>query len=213
VVKRPTTQYLRCFFEQAAKSRRSGSVAGTRRRQHRYSWEAVGATWEETAHWYRAFGPKQSVQQLCATAFPLHTSSADSNVSFSARPSRRTQPFSACAQAKNASSRSKRRAYSGPWGCPIRSWGRGGAHSGPRSALSPRNVPVFSYGRDKVLTSIPTSPESLRNRTWRGYLELDLFEFPTYDREELRSMIMLLDMPYLRSQESSHPSSDTGTVR
>jgi hypothetical protein len=76
------------------------------------------------------------------------------------------------------------------------------AHSGPRSALSPRNVPIFSYGRDKVLTSIPTSPESLRNRTWRRYLELDLFEFPTYDREELRSMIMLLDMPYLRSQES-----------
>jgi hypothetical protein len=50
----------------------------------------------------------EDVQQLCAAAFPLHTSSAGSNASFSARPSRRARPFSACAQAENASSRSKR---------------------------------------------------------------------------------------------------------
>jgi hypothetical protein len=50
----------------------------------------------------------EDVQQLCAAAFPLHTSSAGSNASFSARPSRRAQPFSACARAKNAPSRSKR---------------------------------------------------------------------------------------------------------
>src|SRR5436189_6262890 len=30
----------------------------------------------------------EDVQQLCATAFPLHTSSAGSNASFSTRPSR-----------------------------------------------------------------------------------------------------------------------------
>jgi hypothetical protein len=47
----------------------------------------------------------EDVQQLCAAAFPLHTSSAGSNASFSAQPS---QPFSACARAKNAPSRSKR---------------------------------------------------------------------------------------------------------
>src|SRR5438045_2724238 len=41
-------------------------------------------------------------------AFPLHASSAGSNASFSARPSRRAQPFSACARAENAPSRSKR---------------------------------------------------------------------------------------------------------
>jgi hypothetical protein len=50
----------------------------------------------------------EDVQQLCAAAYPLHTSSAGSNASFSARPSRRAQPFSACARAKNAPSRSKR---------------------------------------------------------------------------------------------------------
>ena len=50
----------------------------------------------------------EDVQQLCAAAFPLHTSSASSNASFSARPSRRAQPFSACDRAKNAPSRSKR---------------------------------------------------------------------------------------------------------
>jgi hypothetical protein len=56
----------------------------------------------------------EDVQQLCAAAFPLHTSSASSNASFSARPSRRArhsrraQPFSACARAENAPSRSKR---------------------------------------------------------------------------------------------------------
>jgi hypothetical protein len=48
------------------------------------------------------------VQQLCAAAFPLHTSSAGSTASFSARPSRRARPFSACARAENAQSRSKR---------------------------------------------------------------------------------------------------------
>ena len=41
-------------------------------------------------------------------AFPLHASSAGSNASFSARPSRRAQPFSACTRAENAPSRSKR---------------------------------------------------------------------------------------------------------
>jgi hypothetical protein len=50
----------------------------------------------------------EDVQQLCAAAFPLHTSSASSNASFSARPSRRAQPFSAGARAENALSRSKR---------------------------------------------------------------------------------------------------------
>ena len=50
----------------------------------------------------------EDVQQLCAAAFPLHTSSAGSNASFSARPSRRAQPFSACAPAENVPSRSKR---------------------------------------------------------------------------------------------------------
>jgi hypothetical protein len=50
----------------------------------------------------------EDVQQLCAAAFPLHTSSAGSNATFSARPSRRAQPFSACARAENAPSRSKR---------------------------------------------------------------------------------------------------------
>ena len=50
----------------------------------------------------------EDVQQLCAAAFPLHTSSAGSNASFSARPSRRAQPFSACARAENALSQSKR---------------------------------------------------------------------------------------------------------
>jgi hypothetical protein len=47
----------------------------------------------------------EDVQQLCAAAFPLRTSSAGSNASFSARPSRRTQPFSACARAENVSFR------------------------------------------------------------------------------------------------------------
>jgi hypothetical protein len=50
----------------------------------------------------------EDVQQLCAAAFPLHTSSTGPNASFSARPSRRAWSFSACAQAENASSRSKR---------------------------------------------------------------------------------------------------------
>jgi hypothetical protein len=50
----------------------------------------------------------EDVQQLCVAAFPLHTSSAGSNASFSARPSRCAQPFSACARAENASSQSKR---------------------------------------------------------------------------------------------------------
>jgi hypothetical protein len=50
----------------------------------------------------------EDVQQVCAAAFPLHTSSASSNASFSAWPSRRAQPFSDCAQAKNALSQSKR---------------------------------------------------------------------------------------------------------
>ena len=50
----------------------------------------------------------EDVQQLCAAAYPLHTSSAGSNASFSARPSRRAQPFSACARAENAPSWSKR---------------------------------------------------------------------------------------------------------
>ena len=50
----------------------------------------------------------EDVQQLCAAAFPLHTSSAGSNASFSARPSRRAQTFSACAPAENALSRNKR---------------------------------------------------------------------------------------------------------
>jgi hypothetical protein len=50
----------------------------------------------------------EDVQQFCAEAFPLHTSSAGPNASFSARPSRCAQPFSACAQAENASSQSKR---------------------------------------------------------------------------------------------------------
>ena len=43
-----------------------------------------------------------------AAAFPLHTSLAGSNASFSARPSRRAQTFSAYARAENAPSRSKR---------------------------------------------------------------------------------------------------------
>src|ERR1700722_502618 len=34
----------------------------------------------------------EDVQQLCAAAFPLHTSSAGSNASFSARPSRSKRP-------------------------------------------------------------------------------------------------------------------------
>jgi hypothetical protein len=51
----------------------------------------------------------EDVQQLCAAAFPLHTSSAGSGASFSARPSRRAQPSStSCARAENAPSRSKR---------------------------------------------------------------------------------------------------------
>jgi hypothetical protein len=50
----------------------------------------------------------EDVQQLCAAAFPLHTSSAGSNASFSAQPSRRAQTFSAYARAENAPSRSKR---------------------------------------------------------------------------------------------------------
>jgi hypothetical protein len=50
----------------------------------------------------------EDAQQLCAATFPLHTSSAGSNTSFSARPSQRAQPFGACARAKNASSWSKR---------------------------------------------------------------------------------------------------------
>jgi hypothetical protein len=50
----------------------------------------------------------EDVQQLCAAAFPLHTSSAGSNALFSAQPSRRAQPFSAYAQAENALSWSKR---------------------------------------------------------------------------------------------------------
>jgi hypothetical protein len=44
----------------------------------------------------------EDVQQLCTAAFPLHTSLASSNASFSAQPSRYAQPFSAYAQAKNA---------------------------------------------------------------------------------------------------------------
>jgi hypothetical protein len=50
----------------------------------------------------------EDVQQLCAASFPLHTSSAGSNASFSARPSRRAQTFSAYARAENAPSWSKR---------------------------------------------------------------------------------------------------------
>jgi hypothetical protein len=50
----------------------------------------------------------EDVQQLCTTAFPLHMSLAGSNASFSTRPSRRAQPFSASARAENAPSRSKR---------------------------------------------------------------------------------------------------------
>ena len=50
----------------------------------------------------------EDVQQLCAAAFPLHMSSASSNASFPARPSRHAQPFSACARAENAPSQSKR---------------------------------------------------------------------------------------------------------
>ena len=50
----------------------------------------------------------EDVQQLCAVAFPLYTSSAGSNASFSAWPSRRAQTFSAYARAENALSRSKR---------------------------------------------------------------------------------------------------------
>ena len=50
----------------------------------------------------------EDIQRLCAAAFPLYTSLASSNASSSARPSRRTQPFSACARAENASSWSKR---------------------------------------------------------------------------------------------------------
>jgi hypothetical protein len=50
----------------------------------------------------------EDVQQLCAAAFPLYTSSAGSNALFSARPSRHAQPFSAYARAENAPSRSKR---------------------------------------------------------------------------------------------------------
>jgi hypothetical protein len=42
----------------------------------------------------------EDVQQLCAAAFPLHTSSAGSNASFSAQSPRRAQPFSSCAQAE-----------------------------------------------------------------------------------------------------------------
>jgi hypothetical protein len=49
----------------------------------------------------------EDVQQLCAAAFPLHTSSVSSNASFSAQPSRRAQPFSDCARAENAPSWSK----------------------------------------------------------------------------------------------------------
>jgi len=47
----------------------------------------------------------KNVQQHCATTFLLHTSSAGSNASFSAR---RAQPSSACAQAENASFWNKR---------------------------------------------------------------------------------------------------------
>jgi hypothetical protein len=50
----------------------------------------------------------EDVQQLCAAAFPLHMSSAGSNASFSAQPSRHAQTFSAYARAENAPSRSKR---------------------------------------------------------------------------------------------------------
>jgi hypothetical protein len=42
----------------------------------------------------------EDVQQLCAAAFPLHTSSAGSNASFSAWPAR---PFSARPRAEDAS--------------------------------------------------------------------------------------------------------------
>jgi hypothetical protein len=53
----------------------------------------------------------EDVQQLCTAAFPLHTSSAGSNASFSSWPSRCAQPFRACAPAENAPSRSKRRRF------------------------------------------------------------------------------------------------------
>jgi hypothetical protein len=36
-----------------------------------------------------------------------------------------------------------------------------------------------------VVTSIPAISESLRNRTWLRYLELDLVELPTYVRIEV----------------------------
>ena len=50
----------------------------------------------------------KDVQQLCAATFPLHMSSTSSNASFSSRPSRRAQLFSAYARAENAPSQSKR---------------------------------------------------------------------------------------------------------
>jgi hypothetical protein len=50
----------------------------------------------------------EDVQQLCTAAFPLYMSLAGSNASFSAWPSQHAQPFSACAPAENALSRSKR---------------------------------------------------------------------------------------------------------
>jgi hypothetical protein len=50
----------------------------------------------------------EDVQQLCAATFPLHTSSAGSNASFSTQPSWRAQPFNTYAPAKNVPSWSKR---------------------------------------------------------------------------------------------------------
>jgi hypothetical protein len=60
-----------------------GDSVGTRKRQHRYSWEAVGATWGR-----QRMGIGHLGQNSQFNAFPLHTSSAGSNASFSARPSR-----------------------------------------------------------------------------------------------------------------------------
>ena len=50
----------------------------------------------------------EDVQRLCAAALPLHTVLAGSNALFSALPSWRAQPFSACARVENAPSQSKR---------------------------------------------------------------------------------------------------------
>jgi hypothetical protein len=56
-----------------------GGSVGTRRRQHMYSWEAVGVTWGRQRIGIRHLGQNSRFNSFCAAAFPLHTSSTGSN--------------------------------------------------------------------------------------------------------------------------------------